>query len=154
MADSKNTNVAVKMSWASSRETTRIEDSAYCLMGLFGINMPLLYGEGRNAFIRLQLEILKVSDDETIFAWDRFDDRFHEISGLLAPSPALFYDSGDIRRILFDEGRPGYSVTNKGLRMELLLSPKLGAGSPSWKLGGGDLHLAPLNCTRDLEGHP
>ena len=36
-------------------------------MGLFGVHMPLLYGEGKNAFLRLQLEILKVSDDEAIF---------------------------------------------------------------------------------------
>jgi len=35
--------VAQIMSWASGRETTRSEDAAYCLMGLFGVNMPLLY---------------------------------------------------------------------------------------------------------------
>jgi hypothetical protein len=56
------------MSWASQRETTRIEDLADCLMGLFGINMPTLYGEGNNAFLRLQLEILSSTDDESIFA--------------------------------------------------------------------------------------
>jgi hypothetical protein len=56
------------MSWASRRQTTRIEDQEYCLMGLFGINMPLLYGEGPNAFLRLQLEILNKTDDHSIFA--------------------------------------------------------------------------------------
>jgi hypothetical protein len=56
------------MSWASKRETTRVEDTAYCLMGLFGVNMLPLYGEGRKAFMRLQLEILRMSDDESIFA--------------------------------------------------------------------------------------
>ena len=60
-------NVAVKMSWASKRETSRIEDVAYCLLGLFDINMPLLYGEGRKAFLRLELEIVKNSDDESNF---------------------------------------------------------------------------------------
>lgn len=54
-----NFNVASRMSWAADRETTRIEDEAYCLMGLFGVNMPLLYGEGRRAFHRLQAEIMK-----------------------------------------------------------------------------------------------
>jgi len=48
---------------ASGRETTQIEDRACSLMGLFGVNMPPLYGEGRNAFVRLQLEILRSSDE-------------------------------------------------------------------------------------------
>lgn len=72
MIDFENVNVALKMSWASRRYITRTEDIAYCLMSLFGVYMPLLYGEGKNAFLRLQLEILKVSDDETIFAWDHY----------------------------------------------------------------------------------
>ncbi|KAI1263028.1 HET-domain-containing protein [Xylariaceae sp. FL1019] len=43
---------------ASLWKTTRIEDTAYCLMGLFDVNMPLLYREGKKAFfIRLQEEI-------------------------------------------------------------------------------------------------
>ncbi|KAH6699812.1 HET-domain-containing protein [Leptodontidium sp. MPI-SDFR-AT-0119] len=45
--------VAVKMSWASKGNTTRIEDEAYCLMGLFGVYMTPIYGEGTNAFLRL-----------------------------------------------------------------------------------------------------
>ena len=61
--------VAVRMSWASKRETSRVEDVAYSLLGLFNVNMPLLYGEGRKAFYRLQLEIVKNSDNESIFAW-------------------------------------------------------------------------------------
>jgi hypothetical protein len=65
----KEACVATKMSWASKRKTTRQEDQAYCLMGLFGVNMPPLYGEGNNAFLRLQLEILSKTDDESIFAW-------------------------------------------------------------------------------------
>ena len=52
-------SIAARMSWASKRETTRTEDMAYCLMGLFDINMPLLYGEGDKAFFRLQEEILR-----------------------------------------------------------------------------------------------
>jgi hypothetical protein len=63
----KLASVAEKMSWASKRKTTRLEDTAYCLMGLFDVNMPLLYGEGRKAFYRLQLEIIKNSPDESIF---------------------------------------------------------------------------------------
>jgi hypothetical protein len=63
-------SIAERMSWASQRMCTRGEDVAYCLLGLFNVNMPLLYGEGKHAaFRRLQLEILKDSNDESIFAW-------------------------------------------------------------------------------------
>jgi hypothetical protein len=62
-------NIAVRLSWAAKRQTTRVEDMAYCLMGIVGVNMPLLYGEGKRSFIRLQEEILKVSDDYSIFGW-------------------------------------------------------------------------------------
>lgn len=59
-----------KMSWASERETTKPEDMAYCLTGIFDINhMHLKSGEGRRAFIRLQEEIIKQSGDLTLFAW-------------------------------------------------------------------------------------
>ena len=51
-------SVAERMSWAAYRKTTLPEDAAYCLLGLFEIHMPLLYGEGERAFIRLQEEIL------------------------------------------------------------------------------------------------
>jgi hypothetical protein len=63
-------NVAQRMGWASSRTTTRLEDIAYCLLGLFGIEMPLIYGEGANAFIRLQEEIARTSPDFTLLAWN------------------------------------------------------------------------------------
>jgi len=59
--------IAHHISWAANRHTTRKEDTAYCLLGLFGINMPLLYGEGGRAFIRLQEEIIRHSNDHTIF---------------------------------------------------------------------------------------
>ncbi|KAI6013265.1 heterokaryon incompatibility protein-domain-containing protein, partial [Pisolithus marmoratus] len=62
--------VARIMSWAADRKTTRVEDRAYSLLGLFGVNMPLLYGEGSKAFQRLQLEIIRVSSDHSIFAWN------------------------------------------------------------------------------------
>ncbi len=39
-------SVSKRMSWASKRQTTRREDEAYCLLGLFGVSMPMLYGEG------------------------------------------------------------------------------------------------------------
>jgi len=66
----KGHSVAQKLSWAAKRNTTRQEDRAYSLMGLFDVNMPLLYGEGgEKAFERLQREIMKQSSDDSIFAW-------------------------------------------------------------------------------------
>jgi hypothetical protein len=105
------------MSWASKRETERPEDIAYCLMGLFGINMPLLHGEGSKAFLRLQEEILKISDDESLSAWAPKPDCFQP---LLAESPSFYQYSGEIEPFLFGPDRPAYSLTNKGLRMEPL----------------------------------
>ncbi|KAI1274341.1 hypothetical protein F5Y07DRAFT_401423 [Xylaria sp. FL0933] len=61
--------IAERLSWISNRVTTRPEDIAYCLLGLFQINMPLLYGERGNAWIRLQKELIALSDDESISAW-------------------------------------------------------------------------------------
>ncbi|KAK2755434.1 het domain-containing protein [Colletotrichum kahawae] len=46
------------------------ENIAYCLLGIFGINMPLLYGEGSKAFLRLQEQIMMSSDDQSILAWN------------------------------------------------------------------------------------
>lgn len=51
-------NINERMSWAEKRKTKRKEDMAYCMLGIFDIHMPLIYGEGQEkAFIRLQKEI-------------------------------------------------------------------------------------------------
>ena len=90
----QNTTVAARMSWAANRQTTRVEDEAYCLLGLFGINMPMLYGEGNKAFMRLQQEIMKTSDDATILTWgygmpvDR--EAYMDISHGSAPDVHIF----------------------------------------------------------------
>jgi hypothetical protein len=65
--------VAVRLSWAANRETTRVEDRAYSLMGLLDINMPLMYGEGDKAFGRLQETFLKQTVDHSILIWNRPD---------------------------------------------------------------------------------
>ncbi|KAI1738496.1 heterokaryon incompatibility protein-domain-containing protein [Xylaria scruposa] len=61
-------SVAARMSWAKGRQTTRIEDRAYSLLGFFDIvNMPLVYGEGKKSFSRLHQNIIDTQQDETIF---------------------------------------------------------------------------------------
>ncbi|KAI1347725.1 HET-domain-containing protein [Xylaria sp. FL0043] len=67
--DIRSASVAQRMAAVADRTTTRPEDIAYCLLGLFNVNMPLLYGEGAMAFVRLQEEIMRVSDDHSLFAW-------------------------------------------------------------------------------------
>ncbi|PZC88995.1 multiple ankyrin repeat protein single kh domain protein, partial [Pyrenophora tritici-repentis] len=57
-------DVAERFSWAENRQTTREEDGAYCLLGIFGIYMSLIYGEGKdNAIKRLQRKVQEASED-------------------------------------------------------------------------------------------
>lgn len=91
-------SLAMRMSWASKRETTREEDIAYCLMGIFDVNMPMLYGEGAKAFIRLQEEILKETEDHSLFAWRASPESAlaAPYRGILAASPAEFINCNHI----------------------------------------------------------
>ena len=123
--------VAQKMSWASGRQTSRVEDVAYSLLGLFDVNMPLLYGEGRKAFYRLQLEIIKQSDDDSIFAWVAHSLSYH--AGMLAPWPSALKFSGTVERAPKRVSRPCFAMTNKGLEMRIPES--------FIKQGGDNLHL-------------
>lgn len=124
--DLANASIAKRMSWASGRTTTRPEDLAYCLFGLFDVNMPLLYGEGGKAFQRLQHEIMKTSDDESIFAWSISENNARStadptLSGLLAKSPADFARAGNIQPLTRPKSSEPFSTTNKGLRLQLPL---------------------------------
>ncbi|KAE8329169.1 heterokaryon incompatibility protein-domain-containing protein [Aspergillus sergii] len=115
-------SIAQRMSWAARRQTTRPEDMAYCLMGIFSVNMPMLYGEGgEKAFLRLQEEIMKQSDDQTIFAWTNKRAPEYSLSGLLATTPAHFEHSQDIIAYQQWEPTPPYAMTNRGLRIDLPL---------------------------------
>jgi hypothetical protein len=110
---------AEKMSWLSKRKTTRVEDMAYCMLGLFEVNLPLLYGEGRKAFIRLQEEIIRVSNDHTIFCWTWTDTVPKDWVSMLSPWPDTFAGSQGYRPLLDGtEFRP-YSMTNLGLAIQL-----------------------------------
>ena len=61
-------SVDERLSWAQNRQTTRKEDQAYALLGIFDVYMPLIYGEGRdNALKRLLKEIHKPLQGEYNF---------------------------------------------------------------------------------------
>lgn len=121
----KNYCVAERFSWSAKRETTREEDSAYCLLGLFQVNMPLLYGEGTRAFQRLQEEIMKIDTDTSIFLWQ---GPAMDAFGMLAASPSCFSVIPDsIRRM--DISRfsvsDGWSINNAGIHIKASIRPYL-----------------------------
>lgn len=117
-------SAACKFAWAAKRNTTRVEDMAYCLMGLMGVNMPLLYSEGSMAFVRLQEAVLGRSDDISMLGWGYGQsagvNRTSRETYILARSPAAFlgYPAQNLRHY----GRiPGlhHTITGHGLHIEL-----------------------------------
>jgi Heterokaryon incompatibility protein (HET) len=121
-------SIAQRMSWAAGRQTTRNEDQAYCLMGIFHVNMPLLYGERHNAFQRLQEEILKTSHDQSIFAWSSKTRSYGSFCGILAQSPNDFALSHNISSFsALSSGEP-VTVSSKGVRARLYLVPSGSTG--------------------------
>jgi hypothetical protein len=126
-------SIAKRMSWAVSRQTTRTEDMAYCLLGIFDVNMPLLYGEEDKAFMRLQQTILQTSNDLSIFAWraplpaemaHNSEHGREEYCGILANSISYFETCGNVTMPSFVNVDDEYSVTNKGIRMDVVLESR------------------------------
>lgn len=129
--DLQTASISQRMSWASKRVTTRGEDIAYCLLGIFGINMALLYGEGGiMAFYRLQEEIMRISDDHSIIAWHHelpalFHDGDYKF-GVLAKSPADFKLCGDIVSCQIATVIHPFAITNIGIHIKLPLLKDVG----------------------------
>ncbi|KAF2681874.1 HET-domain-containing protein [Lentithecium fluviatile CBS 122367] len=117
-------SVAEKMSWAAKRETTRVEDLAYALLGIFDVNMPLLYGEEEKAFRRLQDEIVRSTPDLSIFAWrlpqtgkESEYIRSRTLCGVFAESPAAF--SGCRNLSSHSNFSPvEFSISNVGIKLK------------------------------------
>ncbi|TVY33712.1 Vegetative incompatibility protein [Lachnellula occidentalis] len=125
--DLKLSSVAQIMSWAATRHTTRAEDIAYCLIGILGVSMPLLYGEGGEAaFIRLQEILMQRSDDQSLFAWRQRDGPAGH--GLLATSPVSFEGSGHIIQSHDSGPKHSYGMTNRGLCIKLCSHVPVWAG--------------------------
>ena len=114
LAPPSSYSVAQRMSWAARRETARIEDQAYSLLGLFDINMPLIYGEGIKAFHRLQEEIIKHNGDLSILAWQPTSSH-GEVCSTLADSPLAFQECHDI--FPFSPTGVDFSISNRGLKI-------------------------------------
>lgn len=119
--------VSQRMFWALWRQTTRPEDRAYTLMGLFDIKMSILYGEGlEKTFARLQEEIISNTPDQSIFAW-----RLPNMTTfrLLANSSDCFQNSGGVMSFNRESmltsdarnARASFHQTNIGLQITLPL---------------------------------
>lgn len=125
-------NVREKMLWASGRTTTRVEDVAYSLLGIFDISMPIAYGEGKRAFRRLMEMIVHDCREWQIFAWagphspyatsfPESPSGYRALTGttaalMLSPSRLVHRPAWDLR-----VGYPFYAMTKKGLELEVLL---------------------------------
>lgn len=122
-------SVAQKMSWAATRQATRKEDVAYSLLGIFGINMPLLYGEEEKAFLRLQQKIISSCPDTTIFAWrlprqisqDTSKYPRNVYHGVMASSPAFFRLCANVASLSGEETYQ-FSRSNRGIRLQAKLT--------------------------------
>ncbi len=68
-----------RMNWAAERVTTMVEDKAYCLLGIFGVFLPLIYGEGeKHALMRLRDEVQRRQEA-------RGTQSLQDLSGLYQP---------------------------------------------------------------------
>lgn len=116
--ESETWSIAQRTSWTSGRRTTRIEDRAHSLLGIFQVNMLLHYGEGSRAFQRLQEEIVKVSNDISIFAWL---EGANKSFGMLAGSPDSFTATPGYNCFLAADDE--YSLSKTGLSGSFYLIP-------------------------------
>lgn len=139
--------IAQRMAWAANRTTTYEADMAYCLLGIFNIQMASNPGEGLRAFERLQLAILARSTDQSIFAW-QWSAGIKRKGGnesLLAPHPKHFLSSRPILPLYASRAETAsythpYEMTNRGLEIRLPII------SDSSKPAGSRSRLALLNC--------
>ncbi|RBR24521.1 uncharacterized protein FIESC28_02717 [Fusarium coffeatum] len=121
-------SVSQRMSWASGRSTTRIEDQAYSLLGLFDISMPLVYGEGYEAFTRLLGQIIQKYADQSFFA------SLLHYADFLPRSPVEFCHSQTV--VISTSPQPQrhyqppdhsypFNMTNTGLQITVPIVPTL-----------------------------
>ncbi|KAG1758392.1 hypothetical protein EDD22DRAFT_956916 [Suillus occidentalis] len=97
------TNAREKLQWASARVTTLQEDVAYSLFGIFGVHLPVIYGEMKqNALGRLLQEIIARSGDITTLDWIGKSSQFNsclpaDISSYEAPRLLPFLSEDEIQ---------------------------------------------------------
>ncbi|KAG1753751.1 heterokaryon incompatibility protein-domain-containing protein [Suillus paluster] len=108
-----------RMVWAAERRTTRIEDVAYSLMGIFGVSLQIAYGEGGDrAFCRL-IDAIMQAGDASVLNWKGEAAR-HHTSDAIPRSPKSFMDRRDLK---LANGRLEMTMTGLGLRVPLVILP-------------------------------
>ena len=154
-------SVAERMTWARSRVTTRPEDMAYSLLGIFNVNMPLLYGEGDKAFVRLQEEIMKDNNDQSLFSWAPanaiFAERGARIFMMARPQWRSVFASHPREYVpskpLFIRSAETFALTNRGVKIRVAALPfHRQLLDASW--GSLDPHEARDSLSRVLKQSP
>ncbi|KAG1892775.1 heterokaryon incompatibility protein-domain-containing protein [Suillus subluteus] len=109
-----------RMAWAARRKTTRVEDVAYSLMGIFDVSLQIAYGEGGDrAFCRL-IEAIMQAGDPSVLNWKGAAAK-HHTSDAIPRSPRSFLDRRELK--LASGGRLEMTMTGLGLRMHLVIVP-------------------------------
>jgi hypothetical protein len=104
--------------WSRDRKTTRPEDLAYCLLGLFGVSMAVIYGEGeKNSFRRLRREILRAGKDrqEDTELRAAILAKEQEKPQIKNAQPELFWDKSVVLKEDYKENNPALGVYNEKL---------------------------------------
>ncbi|KAG2755751.1 HET-domain-containing protein [Suillus brevipes Sb2] len=105
-----------RMAWAARRKTTRVEDVAYSLMGIFDVSLQIAYGEGGDrAFCRL-IEAIMQAGDPSVLNWKGAAAQHHS-SGAIPRSPKNFLDCRKLKL----GGRLEMTMTCLGLRMPVVI---------------------------------
>lgn len=113
--------VAEKMTWASQRRTTKIEDTAYSLLGLFNVSLPIAYGEADRAWYRLMAVIANECTDASFFAWAGQPSPY---SRALPSSPMSYLKLAPYTPLgLFNRCLPPYEVTKVGVLIKMIVMP-------------------------------
>ncbi|OWY50036.1 HET-like protein [Alternaria alternata] len=102
-SDMSEFDVAKRFSWAANRQTTEEEDGAYCLFGIFGVHLPLIYGEGRESALRRLKKEIESSEDTSVDGTTNRtrsqEERLGKIcSWLSAPDPSTNYHKAHKQR--------------------------------------------------------
>ncbi|KIJ58830.1 hypothetical protein HYDPIDRAFT_119185 [Hydnomerulius pinastri MD-312] len=138
-------DVHEKMMWASTRTTTRVEDIAYCLIGIFDVSMAIAYGEGQRAFYRLMEAIIHRCGEWQIMAWAGQPSAdsaalpesprcFRELSPIRTETTISSYGSANEHSQKAWRGDRNFVMTKRGLQLKVLI---VDLPSPSAKLYEG-----------------
>ncbi|KAF8549355.1 hypothetical protein OG21DRAFT_606102 [Imleria badia] len=147
-------NVHQKMMWASNRTTTRVEDLAYSLIGIFDVSLTIAYGEGQRSFHRLMEAIINRCGEWEIMAWA---GRPSADSAALPESPRCYKALGEAQATVESgvsgdnklaqrawRGDRNFIMTKQGLQFKLLI---VDLPSSSMKLFEGTGETG-VECTR------